>query len=325
MDVLAALERLAARGVEVDALLADEAASAQLLGRMVWGDPDEGVARVQEIMAIGVDGVVFNMPANAPDTDAVALYSDQQITVSSNGEVETRYRKAYKILRDKGDKYGQVGIYASKDTPLTYVKGWSLAPDGTSDEVRQKDAIETDLDPDELYNDTHMYILSVPAAVPGNVVAFEYVQKGRPNINEDYWLFQQPVPVLDARYSLSIPSGWKYVVYWANHPSIDPQSPAPGEHFWELRNIPAVDVEDDMPPWQAVAGHMAVKYDSPENVAQVEQAGSWHDLGLWYAGLVIESRVPTPAIRREVEALTANLVSINRRYKAHAGLRITDI
>ena len=27
----------------------------------------------------------------------------------------------------------------------------------------------------------------------------------------------------------------------------------------------------------------------------------------------------------QVEALTANLVSINRRYKAHAGLRITDI
>jgi NADPH-dependent F420 reductase len=28
---------------------------------------------------------------------------------------------------------------------------------------------------------------------------------------------------------------------------------------------------------------------------------------------------------RQVEALTANLISINRRYKAHAGIRITDI
>jgi len=26
-----------------------------------------------------------------------------------------------------------------------------------------------------------------------------------------------------------------------------------------------------------------------------------------------------------VEGLTANLIAINRRYKAHAGLRITDI
>jgi predicted dinucleotide-binding enzyme len=28
---------------------------------------------------------------------------------------------------------------------------------------------------------------------------------------------------------------------------------------------------------------------------------------------------------RQIESPTANLVSINRRYKAHAGLRITDI
>ena len=28
---------------------------------------------------------------------------------------------------------------------------------------------------------------------------------------------------------------------------------------------------------------------------------------------------------RQVEALTANLISVNRRYKAHAGIRITDL
>jgi hypothetical protein len=27
----------------------------------------------------------------------------------------------------------------------------------------------------------------------------------------------------------------------------------------------------------------------------------------------------------QVEALTANLISVNRRYKAHAGIRITDV
>ena len=28
---------------------------------------------------------------------------------------------------------------------------------------------------------------------------------------------------------------------------------------------------------------------------------------------------------RQVEGLTANLIAINRRYKAHAGLRVTDV
>ena len=27
----------------------------------------------------------------------------------------------------------------------------------------------------------------------------------------------------------------------------------------------------------------------------------------------------------QVEALTANLISVNRRYKAHSGLRVTDL
>ena len=27
----------------------------------------------------------------------------------------------------------------------------------------------------------------------------------------------------------------------------------------------------------------------------------------------------------QVEALTANLISVNRRYKAHAGVRVTDV
>jgi hypothetical protein len=246
------------------------------------------------------------VPSQPADTEAVALYAGQETTVDSNGQVETRYQMAYKILSDKGSEYGQVIVFSSKDTPLVYLKGWSLAPDGTSFEARQKDAIETDLDADELYNDNHTFVLNIPGSVPGNVVAYEYVQKGRPNLAEDDWWFQQAVPVLDSRYSLRIPEGWKLVTFWANHPSIDPQSPAAGEQVWELRNIPAVAIEDDMPPWRVVAGRMAVKYASAGNVEQSEQAGSWHDMGLWYAGISAHSRDTTPAIQQEVDALTAN-------------------
>ncbi len=64
---------LQARGVDADALLADDTAAAQLLGRFVWGDPDEVAARVQELVALGLDGFVVNLIADADDTDAVAL------------------------------------------------------------------------------------------------------------------------------------------------------------------------------------------------------------------------------------------------------------
>ena len=44
-----------------------------VMGRMVWGDPDEVAGRVQELLALGLDGFVVNLVADADDTDAVAL------------------------------------------------------------------------------------------------------------------------------------------------------------------------------------------------------------------------------------------------------------
>jgi alkanesulfonate monooxygenase SsuD/methylene tetrahydromethanopterin reductase-like flavin-dependent oxidoreductase (luciferase family) len=71
VDKLKAL--LNARGFDANALLADEAGTRQLLGRFVWGDPGEVIARVRELIALGLDGVVFNMVADADDVDAIAL------------------------------------------------------------------------------------------------------------------------------------------------------------------------------------------------------------------------------------------------------------
>ena len=39
----------------------------------MWGDVDEVVGQVQELMAAGLDGFVVNLVADADDPDAVAL------------------------------------------------------------------------------------------------------------------------------------------------------------------------------------------------------------------------------------------------------------
>jgi F420-dependent oxidoreductase-like protein len=64
---------LAGRGTDLDAVLANPELAAMVMGRMVWGDPDEVVARVQELMALGLDGFVVNLIADPGDTEAVAL------------------------------------------------------------------------------------------------------------------------------------------------------------------------------------------------------------------------------------------------------------
>jgi transglutaminase-like putative cysteine protease len=246
------------------------------------------------------------VPASLPkDAVAVVLYSEQQTTVRANGEVETRYREAYKVLRPEGKDYGTVAIPFSRITPITYLKAWSIPADGKIYEVKDKDSAETQMAGGEFYDDLKVKVLVIPAADPGNVVGYEYVQKGRPYIFQDTWGFQERIPVLRTVYTLQLPDGWKYDSDWVNYNSMQPQPSAGDVYTWDIRNVPPVRVEDYMPPFHAVAGRLDVKYFSPGNTQQAEQSGSWHDLGLWYSSLVASSRDSTPEIKAEVAALTA--------------------
>ncbi|MEZ5377920.1 MAG: TIGR03560 family F420-dependent LLM class oxidoreductase [Acidimicrobiales bacterium] len=71
----AAVEMLSGRlrfmGVD-PAILDDRPAAEKLLGRVIYGDPDEVTDQVQRLMALGLDGLVVNMPS-AHSTEAVAM------------------------------------------------------------------------------------------------------------------------------------------------------------------------------------------------------------------------------------------------------------
>jgi alkanesulfonate monooxygenase SsuD/methylene tetrahydromethanopterin reductase-like flavin-dependent oxidoreductase (luciferase family) len=65
---------LRARGVDdPDAIVGDPTVLHQVLPRLLFGDPDEVVAQVQDLVAVGLDGVVVNMPVDGHDLASVRL------------------------------------------------------------------------------------------------------------------------------------------------------------------------------------------------------------------------------------------------------------
>ena len=50
----------------------------------------------------------------------------------------------------------------------------------------------------------------LPGADVGTVVGFEFEQKHRPFLFQDFWQFQYRVPVEVSRYMLRLPAGWEY-------------------------------------------------------------------------------------------------------------------
>lgn len=246
------------------------------------------------------------LPKYPDDTNAVVLWDEQLTTVNQQGEIKTLYRRAYKILRAEGREHGTLVVYFDEETRLTYLKAWSIPAQGKEYEVKEKEAVETSPFSEGLYVDTRLKVLKIPGAEPGSLVGYEYEQKRRPYVLQDILLFQQEIPVRHSRFTLQLPAGWEYSVFWLNYSAVEPRATSGNQWTWELEDVPAVEREPSMPPWRAVAGRLAVAYFSREADLRRKSHRSWSDVGQWYAQLSAPSRQATPEIRKKVAELTAS-------------------
>jgi hypothetical protein len=248
------------------------------------------------------------LPNYDKDTVAVILLDETRTTVHDNGEIETRHRGAIRLLRPEARReYGGEAVPFDKDTKISYLKAWTIEANGHEIAVGEKDAVEQGFLEDIEYTDVKVKELQFPEANPGNVVGYEYVQRNRPYVFEDNWWFQDPAPVVTARFELQLPPGWEFTASWFNFPEQKPQTPSANQYLWEVNNLPGVEIEPDMPTWRAVAGWVGIKYFPRDAAMRAKSSGSWQDIGLWYDGLTQSSRASSPAIQQKVAELTSGI------------------
>ena len=259
------------------------------------------------------------LPTYPKETTAVLLLNDEQTTIKDNGEIETRTRRAYRLLRPESrEDYDSAVARFANDTKITYFKAWTITPDGHEIEVKEKDAVEVSLTSFELFSDARAKVLKFPEANPGSVVGYELVQKQRPYVLDNEWEFQDVIPVRKSRFSLQLPPGWSYSTLFENHAEIKPQEIGMGQIIWEAADSPAIEVEPDMPAWNSLAGEMLVKYFPRDAAMRTRTSGSWKDIGTWYNGLTTNSRAATPQIQQKVAELTAGMTDTLAKMKALA-------
>ena len=248
------------------------------------------------------------LPEYPKDTVAVVLLDEQQTTVKDNGEIETRHRRAYKLLRPEArDDYSYAAVTFDNETKLSFFKAWTITHDGKEMELKEKDAVEVSLTSFEVFTDLRAKGIKFSAADPGSVVGYEYVQKHRPFVFEDDWQFQSKIPTRRARFSLQVPAGWEFTNYWANFPKQEPQSSANNLYVWEIENIPGIEVEPEMPPFpdhRRPHGHQILS-------TRPRPARQNHRLMERHRHLVRQSHVRQPralaAMQQKVTELTAGI------------------
>jgi uncharacterized protein DUF3857/transglutaminase superfamily protein len=260
------------------------------------------------------------LPDYPKDTKAVVLLDEERMIVKDNGDIESHVRKAIKLLRPESrEDYDSVVVPFANDTKITYLKAWTITPDGHELEVKEKDAAEVGLTEGfEIYSDLRAKVLRFPEANPGSVVGYEYTQKRRPYYFDERWDFQDELPVRKSRFALQVPAGWEFTAKFSNQEEIKPQEDGPNAESWEVTDVPAIDVEEEMPAWTTIARSMYIKFFPRDPAMRSKSAGSWSDIGAWYNTLTATSRNPTPAIQQKVTELTAGIADPIGKMKALA-------
>src|SRR6266852_79515 len=248
------------------------------------------------------------LPAHDDKTDVVLLYSERIVTVQSADKIKTTVREAYKILRPGGREYGMVGASFNSHSKITGMRGWCIPAQGKDYEVKDKEAMEispSKIKRSQIGLDVKDKLARIPAADPGNIVGYEYEEEEQPLVLQDAWHFQETNPVREAQYTLQLPSGWEYKATWMNYPEVKPAQ-AGNQSQWTVSEVRGIKHEDNMPPWQGVAGQMIVSFFPPGGSAQNQGFQNWKQMGTWYQGLTSGRRDVSPDLKQKVASLTSS-------------------
>jgi hypothetical protein len=248
------------------------------------------------------------LPKVDEKTEAVLLYSETVLNVQANGKIKSMERRAYKILRPGGKGYGTVRADFDSETRITSMHGWCIPAQGKDYEVKDKDSVETALFGvmnGELVSDMRTKLLQIPASDPGNIVGYEIEHEDRPYVLQDQWMFQDTIPVREARYTLQLAPGWEYKAVWLNHEEVKPTSVGNNQWQWVVSDMKAIQPENSMPSWKGVAGQMVVSL-FPTGGGANKGFADWNEMGRWENGLAIGRREASPEMKQKVAMLTAS-------------------
>lgn len=267
------------------------------------------------------------LPAHDDKTEAILLYADEVVNVQSTEKVRTTVRRAYKILRPDGRDFGFVIVPFESHAKISNFRGWCIPAQGKDYEVKDKDGAEVSLpkiDGAELVSDVRAKVLQIPASDPGNIIGYEYEREEQPYVLQDLWNFQSSVPVRESHFTLQLPAGWEYRATFLNAPEVKP-SQAGNQWQWSVDDVKGLRGEEEMPPWDGVAGQMIISYFPAGGSAPGKTFADWRQMGAWYTELTRGRAESSPAIKQKVVALTANASKPLDKMRALASFAQRDV
>src|SRR5690349_5727522 len=197
---------------------------------------DDAPPWVQQAAAIKV-------PTYEKDVSAVVLVDEKTTTIDSDGRITETLNYAVRILQREGREYamGHV-LYHSDGGKVKELHAWLVRPNGQTKRYSNDDIVDITGAINDVYNEFRVRSISGKNdADVGSVFAYSYSREERSVFSQDDWEFQDELPVISSRYTLTLPTGWHAESVTFNHANIEPRVNGTS-YTWELANLAPIQI-----------------------------------------------------------------------------------
>jgi len=247
-------------------------------------------------------------PTYEKDVTAVVLRNEKQVTLDTAGKLVTVDRYAVRILTREGRREAIAkAFYLSNFNLVRDMEAWLIAPGGSVKNYGKKEIIDIISDADDIYNEGRIKFIDASSdSDVGYVFGYTVTTEDRPLFYQEEWAFQSELPVLQSRYTLILPEGWKATSQTFNRTAVEPQITGTS-YSWELRDLAPIASEPMSPSFVNLAPRLAVNYSPPAGSQTVNRAfADWMEVSKFASGLHDPQVIIDDAVAAKARDLTAN-------------------
>ena len=276
-----------------------------LLGLLIFAVP-AGAAPGDETPQWVQQAVALKVPTYEKDVPAVVLVQDKSITIGSDGKINEVYNYAVRILRREGREFAEGYAIYTPDSKVKEFRAWLIRPSGDQKRYGKDDIVDIAGNLNDVYNEYRVRRVSATDdADTGAVFAYSYTLEDRSIFTQDDYDFQRSLPVINSRFNLALPEGWRAEGVTFNYAKVEPRVNGTS-YTWELSNLPPIPPEPLSPEMTNLAPRLAVSYYPPANQSlAIKTFSNWTEVAAWMAELEDPQVIVDDALARKAYELTA--------------------
>ena len=187
------------------------------------------------------------------EADAVVIFDDAFANHDDQYQLIYTRRTRLKILKPKGNRYGDVAIrYISKDEAeyVSDIEAYTYNP-RSNPEVKK--VPNSAIFRQKLNDRLSVVKIAMPDVQPGTIIDYKYITTAKNYNYLDDWYFQRELPVMYSHFSMLIMPNFEfaYRVFKSEHLPIDIKKEKEGRIYFTMNNIaglrdePFMDAEKD--------------------------------------------------------------------------------